>query len=86
MDLEGAEGTGTLEEDERLLQGMDAAPAGPSPRERRLRAVLVYRIGQKRLARAWLVRTKGELGNLLALMRDMQSRQDSLERAAAATR
>ncbi|KXZ56254.1 hypothetical protein GPECTOR_1g221 [Gonium pectorale] len=89
LDLEGAEGTGTLEEDERLLRAMNSAgagaaegPAAAAPSERRLRAALVYRIGQKQLARAWLVRAKGELANLLALMRDMQSRQDALERAS----
>ncbi|EFJ47486.1 hypothetical protein VOLCADRAFT_91853 [Volvox carteri f. nagariensis] len=105
-ELEGSEGTGPLEEDERLLQTL-AQPTAPSAtggaagaaagtasataaaqqqeaeqRERRLRAALVYRVGQKRLARAWLVRAKGELQNMLALMRDMQFRQDVLERGA----
>eukprot|EP00198_Chlamydomonas_reinhardtii_P011708 XP_001701045.1 predicted protein [Chlamydomonas reinhardtii] len=46
-----------------------------------LRAALVYRMGQKQLARAWLVRAKAELTNLLALMRDMETRRSSLERA-----
>ncbi|KAG2450452.1 hypothetical protein HYH02_004954 [Chlamydomonas schloesseri] len=50
-------------------------------RKRRLRAALVYRMGQKQLARAWLVRAKAELTNLLALMRDMEARCSSLERA-----
>ncbi|GLC33172.1 hypothetical protein PLESTB_000362900 [Pleodorina starrii] len=94
-ELEGSEGTGSLEDDERLLASMAQQQqqqpagqpvAGQQPHDgghgqRRLRAALVYRMGQKRLGRAWLVRAKGELTTLLALMRDMQSRQDALERA-----
>ncbi|GLI65463.1 hypothetical protein VaNZ11_008813 [Volvox africanus] len=104
-ELEGSEGTGSLEEDERLLQSFGyptataasttAAASGTSSvaarelqesrdhgqRERRLQAALVYRMGQKRLARAWVLRAKRELQNLLALMQDMQSRQDFQERS-----
>lgn len=49
-------------------------------RDRRLRAALVYRMGQKQLARTWLIRAKGELRNLVALMRDMQAKQDAMVR------
>ncbi|KAG2440994.1 hypothetical protein HXX76_003847 [Chlamydomonas incerta] len=56
-------------------------PKQEQERTRRLRAALVYRMGQKQLARAWLVRAKAELTNLLALMRDMEARCSSLERA-----
>ncbi|PNW80530.1 hypothetical protein CHLRE_07g321200v5 [Chlamydomonas reinhardtii] len=106
LELEGAEGTGSLEQDEQLLARLDAQAAAslaedapgklvypPAPKQqqqhkerehertRRLRAALVYRMGQKQLARAWLVRAKAELTNLLALMRDMETRCSSLERA-----
>ncbi len=97
MELEGEEGTGPLERDEQLLAQLDAQDAAASSsatsgaseeaedvRRRRLRAAVVYRAGQKRLARAWLVRAKGELTRLLALMREMQGRQEAVERAAGA--
>ncbi|GFR47156.1 hypothetical protein Agub_g8847, partial [Astrephomene gubernaculifera] len=101
VDLEGSEGTGSLEADEELLRSLDqatsapllAAPSGApaaaatqqreeqQQRQRRLRAALVYRMGQKQLARAWLVRAKAELRGLMAVMREMQARQEALERA-----
>ncbi|PNH11104.1 hypothetical protein TSOC_002092 [Tetrabaena socialis] len=58
-----------------------AQQAKQQQQQRRLHSALVYRMGQKELARAWLVRAKGELRSILALMRDMQSRQESLERS-----
>lgn len=65
-------------------QGSGASEAAEDVRRRRLRAAVVYRAGQKRLARAWLVRAKGELTRLLALMREMQGRQEAMDRAAGA--
>lgn len=91
------EGTGPLERDELQLQsikaaaaasaggskraGAQGAPGAPAPAERRRHACLVYRSGQKRLARAWLVRAKAELQGLLRVMAGMQDRIAALERA-----
>jgi hypothetical protein len=88
LGMEGPEGTGSLEQDEQRLAELPGADAGSGSGggdggQQRLRAALVYRMGQKRLARAWLVRAKAELQGLLALLRDMDDRLAGLERAKA---
>ncbi len=93
LELESEEGTGPLERDELALAASKAAAAAAAAAgggegagqqqqaARRRHACLVYRAGQKRLAREWLVRSKAELTELLRVMACMHDRAAALERA-----
>mmetsp|Transcript_21870 Transcript_21870/g.39020 ORF Transcript_21870/g.39020 Transcript_21870/m.39020 type:complete len:509 (+) Transcript_21870:377-1903(+) len=78
MELEGAEGTGTLEADLALLKKGEKAGSNINSRRR---SAIVYRTGQKKLTRELLAATRQELGQILkcvTLARDL-----SKKRAAA---
>ncbi len=91
VEMEGKEqGTGSLEDDERLLaaharavqQQPGASSQGWLP-FRRLCAV-VYRAGQKRVVRAHLVGARQELKEVMALLARAQDAQADLSRASQA--
>jgi hypothetical protein len=77
VQLEGSEGTGPLEQDEQLLSS--ASPVSASDLSPAQHAAVVYRSGQKRLVRAWLMRSRDELQAVLKLMEGVSELQRSQE-------